>query len=208
LTTDPPSSEPFGDLDTLPGLRLPTAKSTALAPSLEAALRAIEKRAVPAAQGPGIVQEEGPEQLLIRFEAAGSAFAVPMPQVLEIADPLAITRVPGLPDHLPGVANMRGEIVLVIDLPGFLTGRRTEVAARLLLLHREGQIVAAVVIERVLGIAPYDPASFRRAGERPRHALAQHEMGWMEFSGRSYSVVDLVGFLEGPALGLPQAGAS
>ena len=70
----------------------------------------------------------------------GSRYALPMQAVAEVGRPPSLTRVPGLPGWLAGVANWRGRVLAVLDLrplfeaaPGDLDRR-----ARLVVLNRAG----------------------------------------------------------------------
>ena len=194
------------------GAEVPTAAGSAPAlVSLEGVLQRIEARAaagsVRTARTPTPTAE--PSEMLIRFEAGGTAFAVPMRQVLEIAEVPIITWVPGLPQVVPGVGNLRGEVVLLVDLARVVGRRITSQATKVLLLHQpKVGILGGVLVDRVLGIAPFDESAIRRAGSPIRHGLATHETDLIEFAERSYSVVDLIEFLWSRELGLPTGARS
>lgn len=78
------------------------------------------------------------EALVVRL--GGERFAVPVESVAEVSRPVPLTRVPGAPTWLAGVANARGRVLPVADLRGLLglpspvDGRR----ARFVLLHVGG----------------------------------------------------------------------
>jgi chemotaxis signal transduction protein len=52
----------------------------------------------------------------ILFEVAGSAYAVPSDQVLQVEMIENITRVPNTPGFIEGVAHVRGQVIPVINL--------------------------------------------------------------------------------------------
>lgn len=54
-------------------------------------------------------------QMILIFRLCGEDFALPVTCVHEILDPLPITRLPGAPDHAPGLVNVRGTVVPLCD---------------------------------------------------------------------------------------------
>ena len=52
----------------------------------------------------------------LAFISEGLHYAVNAASVLEIITQYAVTRIPKVPDYLPGVFNLRGQIVPIIDL--------------------------------------------------------------------------------------------
>lgn len=53
---------------------------------------------------------------LVSFRLTGELFALPVEQVQEILDPLPVTRVPRAEPFAPGLVNVRGSVVPVVDL--------------------------------------------------------------------------------------------
>ena len=96
------------------------------------------------------VVEEPIEVVVVRL--GGSRYALPMEAVAEVGRPPGLTRVPGLPAWLAGVANWRGRVLAVLDLrplvaaPAVAFDRR----ARLVVLHRNG-VSVGVLTEGVEG---------------------------------------------------------
>lgn len=80
-----------------------------------------------------------PEEVVI-VRLGGSRYAVPMAAVAEVGRPPALTRVPGLPAWVGGVANWRGRVLAVLDLRPLLAGATGEAGrqARLAVLNRGG----------------------------------------------------------------------
>lgn len=89
---------------------------------------------------------------VVVFRFGSSHYALPLVAVAEIGRPPALTRVPGLPAWLPGVANWRGRVLAVVDLrpllgaPSPVLGRR----GRLAVLHR-GALAVGLLVEAVEG---------------------------------------------------------
>lgn len=62
-----------------------------------------------------------PGQPVLCFAVAAETYAVPLDDLTEVMPLSAWTPVPGLPQHLLGVVNVRGEIRPVLDLHAMLT---------------------------------------------------------------------------------------
>lgn len=87
----------------------------------------------------------------------GGRFALPMDAVAEVGRTPAVTRVPGTPGWVAGVANWRGRILGILDLRDLLGVEHVEAGdERLVVLQRNG-IAAGVVAERVDGVIEVDP---------------------------------------------------
>lgn len=84
---------------------------------------------------------------LIVLRLFGWRYALPMAGVAEVGRPPTLTRVPGLPAWVAGVANWRGRVMAVLDLAPLLGGeaagaRRT---GRLVVLAHAGLRVGLLV---------------------------------------------------------------
>jgi twitching motility protein PilI len=121
----------------------------------------------------------------IGFRVGDDRFVASMDEVREVLDPPACTRVPGTAPWFLGIANVRGTLVPVLDLHGFVTGGRAAQSrqARALMYQRDG-VAAAFRVDDVLGmkrfyleeqgsvgttadaLAPYVSGGFRRLNEQ------------------------------------------
>lgn len=120
----------------------------------------------------------------IGFRIGDQRFVASMDEVREVLDPPTCTRVPGTASWFLGVANVRGNLVPVMDLHGFMAGGRSPQGrhARVLMYNREG-VAAAFRVDDVLGmqrfymeertgmsidagaLTPYVQGGFRRRNE-------------------------------------------
>jgi len=73
--------------------------------------------------------EAGESDAIVVRLGAGR-FAVDLGSVAEVGKAPHVTRVPGVPSWLAGVANWRGRILPVLDLRGLLGGEQVELTAR------------------------------------------------------------------------------
>lgn len=87
---------------------------------------------------------ESTEVVVIRL--GGSRYALPMEAVAEVGRPPSLTRVPGVPAWMAGVANWRGRVLAVLDLRPLLAAQPLPLdrRARLIVLNRAGVPVGLV----------------------------------------------------------------
>jgi purine-binding chemotaxis protein CheW len=83
----------------------------------------------------------------------GTRYAVAMEAVAEVGRPPHVTRVPGVPAWIAGVANWRGRIMPVLDLRILLGAPSPDlgVTGRIMVLARDG-VTLAFLAERVEGV--------------------------------------------------------
>lgn len=96
------------------------------------------------------LSQEDIEVVVVRL--GGCRYALPMSAVAEVGRPPGLTRVPGLPAWLAGVANWRGRVLAVLDLRPLLSAGSVTLdrKARLVVLNRGG-IPVGVLTEGVEG---------------------------------------------------------
>lgn len=89
----------------------------------------------------------------VLMRLGSSRYAVPMADVAEVTPMPGVTRIPGSPAWLTGVANWRGRILPVLDLRPLVGTASVPLAtsARLVVLTRD-EVVAGVVAEAVPGV--------------------------------------------------------
>ncbi|MES0372023.1 MAG: chemotaxis protein CheW [Mariprofundaceae bacterium] len=84
--------------------------------------------------------EEGEQVELMKIMMNGEIFLLPVEDVAEVLRPVKVTPVPMAPDHMLGVANIRGQIVCIVD-PGKVLhlkqkrGEQTDSSRYLILRH-------------------------------------------------------------------------
>ena len=95
-------------------------------------------------------QPEVTEVVVVRL--GGSRYALPMESVAEVGRPPGLTRVPGVPNWLTGVANWRGRVLAVLDLRPLLSAPIAgfDRRARLVVLNRGG-VAVGLLTEGVEG---------------------------------------------------------
>ena len=101
-------------------------------------------------------QKHPAEVVIVRL--GGCRYALPMPAVAEVGRPPSLTRVPGLPSWVAGVANWRGRVLAVLDLRPLLSADSVQLdrRSRLVVLTRNG-ITAGLLTEGVEGTLDLNP---------------------------------------------------
>ncbi|MBI5440089.1 MAG: purine-binding chemotaxis protein CheW [Deltaproteobacteria bacterium] len=127
----------------------PDVKPTQLERLLEEAL---------AAGGDAPVVETGESLKVIVFRLGTCFCALPGSEVKEILPAGEISPVPGAPDFLPGIINVRGDIESVLDIRQFLGLHPEPIRSPLILLAESGGVRSGILVEEVLDVTDV-PAS-------------------------------------------------
>jgi purine-binding chemotaxis protein CheW len=105
----------------------------------------------------------------LTFFLAGEEYGIEILSVHEIIGMLPITRVPGTPDYVCGIINLRGKIIPIVDLRSKfgMESKGQTVETCIIVVHVQGVEVGVVVdrVSEVLNIAACDiepPPSFGR----------------------------------------------
>ena len=99
--------------------------------------------------------EEGSHQLVV-FSLASEEYGVPITLVQEIIRYSAPRPIPGSPNHVEGVINLRGRIIPVVDLRArFGMGGQRPEEAKIVIVEMDTLVVGVVVdeVREVLTIA-------------------------------------------------------
>jgi chemotaxis signal transduction protein len=119
---------------------------------------------VPAARpatGPATVDEAAPavatELAAVVVRLGGTRYALDMDAVAEVGRVPRVTRLPGMPSWVAGVANWRGRVLAVVDLRPLLSAPAGPLGttARVVVLSRAG-LTVGMLAEAVEGVAEID----------------------------------------------------
>lgn len=130
----------------------------------------------------------------LAVEAGGAAFLLPLADAGEIFPDAGIVALPHTQPWFRGVANLRGVLHGVVDLAGFLglAPRGSDAArdaSRLVALNPALGALAALRVERLMGLRRADEMSQDPAGDGPRPAFARGR--WRDAGGRYWEEIDL-----------------
>ncbi len=145
---------------------------------------------------------EQPRQVgWLAVECGGNGLLMPLAQAGEIHPVGRITAVPHAKPWLAGVANLRGELYAVVDLPLFLglqEGAKSAGPAhgQLVALNASLNLNAALRVDRLVGLR--DPEHMKvEHSDAPRPGFVS--AGWRDAQGRLWQALDLAQMANDPA---------
>lgn len=112
------------------------------------------------------------------FRLGDSYFVTPLNHVSEVLVAPSLTPVPGTKRWVKGVANVRGNLLTIIDLPEYF-GKETvpmDDKARLLVINIPG-LSSALLVNEVYGLRHFDEASERQDISSLSDAVFAHLTG-------------------------------
>jgi purine-binding chemotaxis protein CheW len=141
---------------------------------------------------PSVPPDTSPALRACLFALSGARFAVDVRSAREVAVFDDLTAVPRAPRLLLGIANLRGTVVPIVDV-GPLLGLpelRPARSVRTLVL-RDGPLLAAVAVETVLGLEPFDDVLSPDGPAAPRGHASPLVSGWITWAGETLALLDV-----------------
>jgi twitching motility protein PilI len=127
----------------------------------------------------------------IGFRLGEVNFVAPLGQVREILVSPTISRVPGAKEWVAGIANVRGTLLPVLDLKGFLrheTGTRSRPRT---LVVEHGSISAALLVDEVTGLKHFfDEDRSDALPDLPTNILGYLAGGFVQ-GGQLWAIFDM-----------------
>jgi len=137
-------------------------------------LRELEQRSLAVARGLPMQEETRDYWRGIGFTLGGLRLLAPLGQVEEILTVPALTRVPLVKPWVLGIANVRGNLLPVMDLQAFLgLGATPRDDATRVVAIREGEFFSGLLVSAVSGLQQIDSAE--RTDELPEVAPSLRE---------------------------------
>ena len=125
-------------------------------------LKELEKRSRAVTAGNAAAASAGPEWVGVAFRMGGETFLVAREETREVLGyPAVVTRIPGAKSWVKGLANVRGQLLPMLDLRQFLgsgataAGRNTRV-----IVVNTREIPAGLMVDEVLGFRRFAEAEF------------------------------------------------
>lgn len=117
---------------------------------------------------------------------------VPMEQVREILTRVSISRIPGAKEWVRGVANVRGNLLPILDLNGFIFGKvsRMDRHSRILVMQHRG-VTAGLVVSEVMGMRHFLEEEFSEDVSQMDATLKPLLSGVFRQSGEAWGVLDI-----------------
>jgi purine-binding chemotaxis protein CheW len=141
---------------------------------------------------PSAPPEASPALRACLFALSGSRFAVDVRSAREVAVFDELTVVPRAPRQLLGVANLRGSVVPIVDVAPLLGLPELRPARSVhTLVLRDGALLAAVAVDTVLGLEPFDDVLSPEDPGAPRgHGVRRLLAGWLTWAGEPVALLD------------------
>ncbi len=160
----------------------------------------LERRARAAALG---ARESANEQAWIgvAFRMGGETFLVARDEAREVMGvPSPVTRVPGAREWIRGLANVRGQLLPVIDLKQYLGSGETQPTRNtrvIVVNHRE--IPAGLLVDEVLGFRRFNEAEFNAESPPTMIRCERYLAGSFRRGSEGWPVFSLRKLVESPA---------
>ena len=143
------------------------------------------------------------EEQHVLFDLAGAEYAVPIANVIEIGRPPDVTPVPNVPDWVLGVANLRGEVISMVDLRTFLGMDGTSYGqdSRMLVARAsEENVTTGLIVDQVNGIRYLAVDRIVTPGALIEDRIAPYLRGVYEHDGRLLVVLNMERLLLSPEM--------
>lgn len=146
------------------------------------------------------VQQQETQQLIevIFVRLRNESYALPVAAVMAVHEHTSLTRLPGAPIHIAGIANVRGQIVTVLDLGHILGVPLTEAESteKALVLLSFDDSHTALLVDRVLEVT-----NITNEDLSPLPITDSHQQGYLRGVLENGTVLlDLETIISDPAL--------
>jgi twitching motility protein PilI len=164
-------------------------------------LKELEKRSRTVAAGSAAEAENGKEWVGVAFRMGGETFLVAREETREVLGyPAAVTRIPGAKSWVKGLANVRGQLLPMLDLRQFLgsgatsAGRNTRIVV---VNHRD--IPAGLMVDEVLGFRRFADTEFNAEPPPTVIRCDLYLAGAFRRGGEVWPVLNLKTLVESPS---------
>jgi twitching motility protein PilI len=164
-------------------------------------LKELEKRSRAVVTGAVAESQAGREWVGVAFRMGGETFLVAREETREVLGyPAVVTRIPGAKSWVKGLANIRGQLLPMLDLRQFLgsgatvSGRNTRIVV---VNHRE--IPAGLMVDEVLGFRRFAEAEFNAEAPPTVIRCDSFLAGAFRRGGEVWPVLSLKSLVESPS---------
>ena len=114
----------------------------------------------------------------IGFSLEGKNYVAPLDETAEILRIPSYTNVPGVKKWLRGVANVRGKLLPVLDLLGFLNSdKQANIKTRRLLVIEKSTLYSGIIVDQVYGMQHFDTDDFSESISEENAGIAPYIVG-------------------------------
>lgn len=135
----------------------------------------------------------------IGFRIDGLRLVTSLGEVREILHYPSLTRVPGAKSWVRGIANVRGNLLPIMDLKGFLEGVGTELGRQSrVLVIRDGGMSAGLLVDEVLGLRHFFDEEATGVPPSCSESLAAHLRGGYRQGDTHWGLFSMQALAENP----------
>lgn len=166
-----------------------------------ALLLEMERRAKEASTRSEGDKEAKEEWIGVAFRLASERFVTARADVREVLPaPEQITRIPGSKPWLRGIANVRGQLLTIVDLKAFLGAgpAHADRKARMLLLASR-EVPSAIIVDEVLGFRRFALSEFSEPVPVTQVRCDHYLTGTYRREGEAYPLFDIGRLIDDPS---------
>jgi twitching motility protein PilI len=165
-----------------------------------ALLRDIERRAGGEPTDRPDAQTSGDVWRGIGFSVAGRRLVASMADISEVMHCPKLARVPGAKHWLMGVANLRGSLLPVVNLHGFLLGQLAVLdrESRILVVEQD-EILSGLAVEEVFGVKHFLGEQRQARAAVSEDWLSPYVVGSFHVADEVWEVFDVHALIAAPA---------
>jgi len=152
-------------------------------------LQSLDERCRKNASGLPVNRKVSEDWVGIGFSLNGIPLIAKMNEVSEILSPPQTIRVPGVKHWVTGLANIRGNLMPVLDMKAFLFGEATLVKkeSRVLIINLMG-MAAGLLVEEVYGLRRFKPEDHLKEADIGVSAMKEYLNGMFIDQVRKWNV--------------------
>lgn len=135
----------------------------------------------------------------IAFRLGRRMLASSIAEVTEILSFPVLTTVPGSKFWLMGVANVRGNLVSVVDIRGFIEGERSthNEKSRVLVIRQQGSLVG-LLVDEILGQRAFVDANLREGEREDDERYRRYVERFYEANGAVFGIFSMAALTRTP----------
>jgi purine-binding chemotaxis protein CheW len=147
--------------------------------------------------------EQANAEKYVLFKIDGRLYAAELKSVVEVCRQLAITAVPNVPGWLVGIANLRGDLLSILDVRAFDTKSALTVEPRskiVVVIDRQTGISVGLLVDQIMEIVSLPPEKITAAELPGKGPLQGFITKTSQHNGSQLMLLDIKKLLASPLL--------
>lgn len=138
-----------------------------------------------------VVDVEEERVKVVIFVCGENRYAFYGADIREILPSCDISWVPGLPDYLPGLINVRGDIESVIDIRNFLGEEKVNHGKSLIAMAVQGEFHSGIMIDSIEDVVDIPLSTIHPPLSTLNGAAGDLVIGEIEYGGEMVTLLDI-----------------